>query len=171
MSPVLKARLLQRLSAARAGKTKKNALQKGFTLVELMVVVAIVGILSAIALPNFLSQAAKAQATEAKTLISGALKEAMVASTENNLELWEQQQCPQQSKLFDITCSFNNNEAIVTAEAKEGANGDLQNKTIEGHIALNDDNPETMGQVEICGANLAKLGIKDCGASNGSGAG
>ena len=171
MSTVFNARLMQRLVAARAGKSKKNALQKGFTLVELMVVVAIVGILSAIALPNFLSQAAKAQATEAKTLISGALKEAMVASTENNLDLWEQEQCPQQSKLFTIECQYNNDEAIVRAEAKDGANGDLQNKTIEGYIALNDDNPATMGQVEICGADLAKLGIKACGASDGGGAG
>ena len=49
---------------------------EGFTLVELMIVIVIVGILSAVALPNFLSQTDKAKASEATTKISGLLKEA-----------------------------------------------------------------------------------------------
>jgi len=40
------------------------------------VVVAIVGILSAVALPNFLSQTDKAKATEAKTQLASSLKQA-----------------------------------------------------------------------------------------------
>jgi type IV pilus assembly protein PilA len=74
LRPQLQASLLQKLNATSAGK--KNPLQKGFTLVELMIVIVIVGILSAVALPNFLNQTKKARLTEARTLISAGLKNA-----------------------------------------------------------------------------------------------
>ena len=57
-------------------KKGRNLLEKGFTLVELMIVIVIVGILSAVALPNFLNQTAKAKAVEGTTKISAALKSA-----------------------------------------------------------------------------------------------
>jgi type IV pilus assembly protein PilA len=44
--------------------------QKGFTLVELMVVVAIIGLLSAVAVPNFKKYQAKAKISEAKLQLS-----------------------------------------------------------------------------------------------------
>lgn len=46
--------------------------QSGFTLVELMIVVAIIGVLSAVAVPNFKKYQAKAKASEAKVQLAAA---------------------------------------------------------------------------------------------------
>lgn len=47
---------------------KRNHIQNGFTLIELMIVVAIVGILAAIALPSYQDYTVRAQVSEAMSL-------------------------------------------------------------------------------------------------------
>ena len=57
------------------GKKGRNLLEKGFTLVELMIVIVIVGVLSAVALPNFLGTKDKAEVGAIAGSMAGLAKE------------------------------------------------------------------------------------------------
>ena len=62
-----------------------RAAQKGFTLIELMIVVAIIGILAAVALPQYQNYTARAQTTEAMNLLAGLKAPVMEISGSNGL--------------------------------------------------------------------------------------
>ena len=60
-----------------------KTVQKGFTLIELMIVVAIIGILAAIAIPAYQDYTIRAQVTEGLNL-AGSIKAAVAESFANN---------------------------------------------------------------------------------------
>ncbi|EPI7112377.1 pilin [Neisseria gonorrhoeae] len=81
-----------------------NTLQKGFTLIELMIVIAIVGILAAVALPAYQDYTARAQVSEAILLAEG--QKSAVTEYYLNHGKWPE-----------------NNGDAVTADGTDGATG------------------------------------------------
>jgi type IV pilus assembly protein PilA len=112
--------------------------QKGFTLVELMIVVAIVAILAAIAIPLFMNYATMAEGSEGYVLADGA--KSAIVSHYNELGGWPSSNAAaglatatsiSGRYVKSVTISSNKNGSLITVLFKSnGVAKALQNKNL-----------------------------------------
>ncbi|HFC6329123.1 TPA: pilin [Neisseria meningitidis] len=112
-----------------------NTLQKGFTLIELMIVIAIVGILAAVALPAYQDYTARAQVSEAILLAEG--QKSAVTEYYLNHGIWpaNNSDAGVASSATDIKGKYVQSvevkNGVVTAEMKSsGVNKEIQGKKL-----------------------------------------
>ena len=139
-----------------------NKVQKGFTLIELMIVVAIIGILAAIAIPAYQNYTIRAQVTEGLTLADG-YKTAIAEYYANNGTM------PNLANLTGVSAAVGKYESNISVTGGEIliTYGGAVNKAISGQIlALSpwlDANKDVLWQ---CGS----AGTPATGATIASGA-
>lgn len=111
-----------------------KAIQKGFTLIELMIVIAIIGILAVIALPAYQDYTARAQVSEAFSLAEGQ-KSAVVeyfadkgAYPANNADAGVAAKSQIKGK-YVASVEVKNNTIIATM-GNTGVNSAIQGKTL-----------------------------------------
>ncbi|HFA3051379.1 TPA: pilin [Neisseria gonorrhoeae] len=112
-----------------------NTLQKGFTLIELMIVIAIVGILAAVALPAYQDYTARAQVSEAILLAEG--QKSAVTEYYLNHGIWPKDNTsagvasPASNIKGKYVKSVTVTNGVVTAEmASTGVNKEIKDKRL-----------------------------------------
>ncbi|HFA1789674.1 TPA: pilin [Neisseria gonorrhoeae] len=137
-----------------------NTLQKGFTLIELMIVIAIVGILAAVALPAYQDYTARAQVSEAILLAEGQ-KSAVTEYYLNHGEWPEDNTSAGVASASTIKGKYVQKvevtNGVVTATMKsDGVNKEIQGKKLSLWGRRED------GSVKwFCGQPVTRNGAKD----------
>jgi type IV pilus assembly protein PilA len=153
-----------------------KAIQKGFTLIELMIVVAIIGILAAIAIPAYQDYTIRSQVTEGLNL-AGAVK-AAVAETYADRGAWPADNLEAGVVLDDGTAATPSGKYVTGIQIETGTihitYGGQSNENIDGNIlslkpmvSENDDVIWLCGYNDGTGMNPAP-GDPDSGASAAS---
>ena len=110
-----------------------KAIQKGFTLIELMIVIAIIGILAVVALPAYQDYTARAQVSEALTLAEG--QKSAVTEYRSDRGDWptsntEAGVASSISGKYVASVVVGANGAITATMKATGVNNDIKGKTL-----------------------------------------
>ncbi|EMT1852877.1 pilin, partial [Neisseria gonorrhoeae] len=111
-----------------------NTLQKGFTLIELMIVIAIVGILAAVALPAYQDYTARAQVSEAILLAEG--QKSAVTEYYLNHGIWPENNdkagvaSPSDIKGKYVESVTVTNGVVTAKMLSSGVNNEIKNKKL-----------------------------------------
>ncbi|HEZ2926909.1 TPA: pilin [Neisseria meningitidis] len=142
-----------------------NTLQKGFTLIELMIVIAIVGILAAVALPAYQDYTARAQVSEAILLAEG--QKSAVTEYYLNHGIW-----PGDNTSAGVATSTDikgkyvkevevNNGVITATMLSSGVNKEIQGRKLSLWAKRQD------GSVKwFCGQPVTRAGTAKANAAN-----